>query len=345
MADGNARSVHLVGSIPLESASDVFQAVSGALNGLVKRIPDGETGKRKFWVMWQDEVVRNHSAFELSPRKWSVNELTFDIFQLKPGVDPAGIDFGPLGYARFAIESYQEFARLRGEGRIRKGTRFQVSLPTPLPVLNLFFEKDVIPKLLGSYERQLKVEVDELCRAIPAEDLAIQWDICHEIVFVIEQPDSDLARNLRVDDLVDTIVRLTDHVPAAVEVGWHLCYGDPGHKHVVEPKDTGVMVDLANRLFARTKRAISWIHMPVPRERDDEGYFVPLKRLRLPRQTEFYLGLVHMTDGLEGSRKRVATASKFVRAFGVATECGLGRRPPESIPDVLAMHRDVAGLS
>jgi hypothetical protein len=27
-------------------------------------------------------------------------------------------------------------------------------------------------------------------------------------------------------------------VPAEVELGLHLCYGDPGHKHVVEPKDT-----------------------------------------------------------------------------------------------------------
>jgi len=133
-------------------------------------------------------------------------------------------------------------------------------------------------------------------------------------------------------------------VPNAAEVGWHLCYGDPGHKHVVEPKDTGVMVDLANRLFAKTVRTINWIHMPVPRDRDDDHYFTPLNRLRLPRQTELYLGVVHMTDGLPGAKKRMATASKFVREFGVATECGLGRRPPETIPDVLAMHRSVAGL-
>jgi hypothetical protein len=310
----------------------------------VKRIPDGETGKRKFWILWQDEVIRRHPDFELSGRKWGVNELTFDIFQLKPGVDPAALRFGSLGYAKVAIESYQEFARLRAAGRVRPGTRFQVSLPTPLPVLNLFFDKDVIPKLLASYERQLCDEVDEICRLIPAQDLAIQWDICHEIVFVIEQPESDLARNLRLDDLVHTIARLTDHVPAAVEVGWHLCYGDPGHKHIVEPKDTRVMVDLANRLLAITKRTINWVHMPVPRDRDDENYFLPLRQLRLSRNTELYLGLVHMTDGIEGSRKRMATASRFVRAFGIATECGLGRRQPESIPDVLAMHRRVAEL-
>jgi len=28
--------------------------------------------------------------------------------------------------------------------------------------------------------------------------------------------------------------------------------------------------------------------------------------------------------------------------FGVATECGLGRRPPETIPDLLRIHSEVA---
>lgn len=344
MANESVRSVHLVGSVPLASARDVFHAVAESLGGLVKRIPDGETGKRKFWVLWQDEVVRRNAAFEQSGRKWSVNELTFDIFQLKPGVNPATVDFGPLGYAQFAFESYREFARLRASGGIPPTTRFQVSLPTPLPVLNLFFEKDVIPRLLPSYERQLGLEVDAICREIPTADLAIQWDICHEIVFVIEQPDSALARNVRIDDLIQTVTRLTDRVPTGVEVGWHFCYGDPGHKHIVEPKDTGTMVDLANRLFGLTKRSVSWIHMPVPRERTDREYFVPLRQLRLPPQTEFYLGLVHMTDGIEGAQRRLATAREFVQGFGVATECGLGRRPPESIPEVLAMHRSVAAL-
>ena len=41
---------------------------------------------------------------------------------------------------------------------------------------------------------------------------------------------------------------------------------------------------------------------------------------------ELCLGLVHYTDGVEGSRKRLATARKFAPNFSIATECGFGRR-------------------
>ena len=37
--------------------------------------------------------------------------------------------------------------------------------------------------------------------------------------------------------------------------------------------------------------------------RHDEAYFEPLRDLELPRDTELYLGLVHRSDGLEGSKR------------------------------------------
>jgi len=40
------RKVHLVGSIPLTNASEVFATVSEVLLDRISRIPDGETGKR-----------------------------------------------------------------------------------------------------------------------------------------------------------------------------------------------------------------------------------------------------------------------------------------------------------
>jgi hypothetical protein len=82
--------------------------------------------------------------------------------------------------------------------------------------------------------------------------------------------------------------------------------------------------------------------MPVPRDRTDDAYFAPLRNLKLRPETELYLGLVHMTDGVEGTRKRIETTRRFVPEFGVATECGLGRRPPETIPALLHIHAEVA---
>src|ERR1700733_12741100 len=112
--------------------------------------------------------------------------------------------------------------------------------------------------------------------------------------------------------LVASIGRASQHVPSGAELGLHLCYGDPGHKHVVEPTDTKLMVELTNALVAAIKHPIAWVHMPVPHERDDVAYFNPLKELKLERGTELYLGLVHRTDGLPGARRRLAAAKQVV---------------------------------
>ena len=66
------------------------------------------------------------------------------------------------------------------------------------------------------------------------------------------------------------------------------------------------------------------------------------RTLKLKPETEFYLGLVHFTDGLQGAQRRLAAAKRVVSNFGVATECGFGRRPPETIPGLLKLHREVA---
>jgi hypothetical protein len=110
-----------------------------------------------------------------------------------------------------------------------------------------------------------------------------------------------------------------------------------------EPKDTTHLVEVANALATRVGGRINWIHMPVPRERTDDAYFAPLRHLHLQPETELYLGLVHITDGVEGTRRRIATAQRVIADFGVATECGFGRRPPETIPSLLRIHREVAG--
>ncbi|MBV8451855.1 MAG: hypothetical protein JOZ29_06230 [Deltaproteobacteria bacterium] len=60
--------------------------------------------------------------------------------------------------------------------------------------------------------------------------------------------------------------------------------------------------------------------------------------------TELYLGLVHLTDGLEGAKRRVAAASGVISDFGIAAECGLGRHQPDTIGRLLRLHREIAAL-
>ena len=86
----------------------------------------------------------------------------------------------------------------------------------------------------------------------------------------------------------------------------------------------------------------------VPIDRDDDAYFEPLRELQLPEGTEVYVGLVHFRDGVDGARRRAAAAGRFLAQFGVATECGMGRRPEGrgsgdgELDQLLSIHREIA---
>jgi hypothetical protein len=132
-------------------------------------------------------------------------------------------------------------------------------------------------------------------------------------------------------------------VPSDVELGFHLCYGDMDAKHFVEPLDLGKAVELANLIVGNIEHAVAWIHMPVPRDRDDDAYFLPLRDLRISLETELFLGLIHDSDGAEGARRRIAAASKVRPVFGIATECGMARaRTKELILKLLSIPAEAA---
>ncbi len=87
------------------------------------------------------------------------------------------------------------------------------------------------------------------------------------------------------------------------------------------------MVEMCNGLIASLNsgiiRRLDFLHLPVPKDRTDAGYFQPLNDLNIPANTEIYLGLIHFDDR-DGDTQRMATAKQFIPSFGVATECGLG---------------------
>jgi methionine synthase II (cobalamin-independent) len=336
------RDVMLTGSFAAPDAETVFRRVSGALGNRIRRIPDGETGERSQWIRWQVFAFRDNPSFALDPHLKGTDYAT-DFYVLKPGVSAKDLTFKPLGYAENAIASYAVLSRLKREGAVAPGTRLQISIPPPYNVL----DRHVAPKdrlaVEPAYERQMLAEVDEMAAAIPHGELAIQWDAAHEVQNLAGAREGwfdTLARE--EEEIVDRLVRLGNRVPKDVELGYHLCYGDFGHKHVVEPTDTGLMVGLTDKLSQRIGRSIEWVHMPVPIGRNDDAYFAPLKDLRLRPETELYLGLVHHSDGAAGTRARIAAAEKVVKDFGIATECGLGRRDPATLPELLRIHAEVA---
>jgi hypothetical protein len=232
------------------------------------------------------------------------------------------------------------FRTLRAQGAIRPGTRFQVSIPTVAAMMN----GHIVPACHGAVEdplmRRLLADVADLCDAIPHDDLVLQWDIpCELSQWEGVRPAwFAQAGEALQDGIVARLVRHCDAVPDGVQLGIHFCYGSSGGRHWKEPADTAVCVEVHNRVVGRAARRLDYIHLPVPIARNDDAYFAPLTGLKRSPQTALYLGLVHDQDGVGGTRGRIAAAEKFVADFGIATECGFGRRPPATIPDLLKLH-------
>lgn len=261
------------------------------------------------------------------------------VIKLREGFSTEDIKFPPLGYEQVALESYQVFLELREQGAIAGKCKFQVCLPTPLAPIQFYVHPEDRAAIEPAYEKKLLQELINICNGIPSIDLAIQWDTAVEFA-LLEEVFPTFLTDIRAD-ILERLIRLGDAVPADIELGYHLCYGDSGHQHFIEPEDTAKLVDVANGISAGLNRPLNWIHLPVPKERSDTDYFVPLKNLNLHETTELYLGLVHFSDGAEGAKQRVKAARKIKQHFGIATECGFGRRPPETVEPLMQIHRDI----
>jgi hypothetical protein len=341
------RNAYLVGSVPLRNAREVFETVSAALGPHLLTLPDGETGERLDWITWLEPVFADNPAFEPSSEVFQLHASVpvRRRYGLKRGLSAGDVTFENLFYADIARRSFATFAELKRQGRIPAHVKFQVDLVPAHSVIWLFVEEKLQRAIDQIYNDAVLREVDKIVASIPPGELAIQFDVASAVFARLERNEPGpygATKQEMQENFSAIVVRLAERVPADVDLLFHFCYGDAGHRHVVEPTDMGDMVDYANRLVARLKRPINQIHMPVPRGRSDDAYFRPLAQLNLPPQARLCLGLVHYTDGVSGTRARVAAAEKYIRDFGIATECGFGRRDPGTIAELLRIHAEVA---
>ena len=77
-------------------------------------------------------------------------------------------------------------------------------------------------------------------------------------------------------------------------------------------------------------------------DRVDDDYYEPLIDIEMDPATEVFLGLLHDTDSANGNLDRLSIASKYLREFGVASECGLGRREPKDMVKIIEHHAEVS---
>lgn len=340
-----ARNILLIGSIPLSSAEEVFEAVGRELDGLVGRVPDGEIGERNDWVAWQSSAFSRIPFVERVESARLIEVGTDDLpkgpqYRVRPGFPTAAVRFGPLGYVAAAADSYEAFKAAREAGKIPPGTRFQVGIATALSVVGQYVDEAFQAAIEPAYERRLLEEVDALARTVPEEDLAIQWNLATELSMI--EGRRPVYFDKVWDGIFDRVVRACERVPDGVELGLHFCFRDFEYHGFALPDDLDTIVDLANGLSGSVGRSIEWMHFPVPAGVTQPGYFAPLRRLTLRDETDLYLGVIHSGDGMAETAEQVAHAAAAIPGFGIACECGFGEIAPSEVPKLLQDHRRCA---
>lgn len=333
----------LVGSLPAGSSEEALRAAGELFGDLVFALPDGETGPRVQWIGYEfAQLLAPHRDIEVAPPSGEPRSLN-DIpsARLHDGVVETRFERWPR--IDDAIESYSLFTALRGQGLIPSDVRFQVGLPfctSALTCLKEEFDHD-FPIVQRAYEELIEREIKRLTAAIPAQDLAIQWDVCTEVLD-IEGVISWMRTSDAWERFAGSVRRVTPLIPKEVLVGYHFCYGTFPTWPMYEAQDMELIVRMANYAMEHSGRQVDFVHLAGPRElrSGDDRFFEPLRGLRAS-EARVFLGIVLPSDGEEGLRWRHATASKYLDDFGVAMYCGFGRQPGQDGRQTMLEHRDV----
>lgn len=334
----------LVGSLPLGSADAVFRTCAEAIGSYVASLPDGETGPRELWISYlARDIYNGHPDIEtihaLEPNrppdvmggtnKWS--------FQPRPGKTP----HLELGYADFALESYEVFTAHKKSGLIPADVRFQVCFPgTGSAFMSFFDDARDWPTMAAAYEDGVKRDLQAILARVPAKELAIQYDICTELRDMQGALRHSPDRSTKFEETIEATARLSAMVPKDALLGLHWCYGTFGGWPMVRIENLDLCTKLTNAAVDAISRRVDYVHMPVLRHVGD-SYFESARNLR-KNGPLVYLGLIHHTDGMEGFRERIKVARRHMpESFGVAAVCGFGRLGPKETADALALHREI----
>ncbi|KAL8934940.1 MAG: hypothetical protein Q9216_005657, partial [Gyalolechia sp. 2 TL-2023] len=300
--------VLLIGSSPFKSAEEFISAATRKLGSHLRRIPDGETEQRSNFIAWQHSCL----PIELVQQRWG-GQPSMQDGNKKYTVE----DIKPVGYDDQAIASYATFHELKASGGVPPNTRFQVCLPTPMGVVRGFIVTDFCSTIEPLYTERLANAVQRIQKEIPASELSIQFDLPFEVAMLevergrLQDPDSYWESYFSPvkAGIIERITNLAGLVGPDVELGFHLCYGDFMHSHFVEPASMDLLTELANEIVKTvgSVHQVKYIQMPVPKSRDDDDYFEPLKNLVMG-DTQLHLGLIHPHDEA-GTQRRIRTAS------------------------------------
>jgi hypothetical protein len=334
---------HLVGGLYAPDVEQALRTTAGILGRHLYAITDGETGDRSKWARWQLGTLTVVDGIGLAggQKQLTDKEDYAEVPALAIGEGVERIPDRVLGYADAAESSYGVFCKLRDEGVISAGVKFQVSVPTPYAVAVGYTQRADQERFLPIYADAMEREVQAISESV-GDDLLLQYDVAVEIGVLAGA--FEAASGLGDQAVItETLVDAFDRSPDGVEQGIHLCYGDRKNRHFAVPEDLSLCVELANAVAGK----IAFAHMPVDRDTGrSPGYFEPLQDLT---DTRLALGVIDYDGDYDRVGQLIDAAYKGGggRQFAVATECGMARidaRGPghPSLERLLAMHARAA---
>jgi hypothetical protein len=343
--------VHFNGSVNLADTETVMREIAGRVPSGLQRIPDGETGDRANWIFFQlQKFLQSPSFIPAQPDGSSARDYQLPQVRLADGVGPADVQWPDPGYADAYLDSYATFRRLRDEGVIPGGVRFQVQYPTPLASISAYVVAGQQDALIGSYQLAMFADLGRLLAAVPHDQVAVQWDVAVEFGILEESFAGEGSQAFEA--ITAGLARCVGQVPDDVPAGLHLCYGDYGHQHFKQPESLALQVRVLNAVRAAARRPVNFVSFTVPQYQHDAAYFEPLAELAASPDTELNFALVpyHRADqapGTTAEQVRLIDAALTragpagSRPWGICTECGMGRAGRLEVPGLLDLHREI----
>jgi hypothetical protein len=130
-------------------------------------LTDGETGERSQWIFCQLGKLTAIDGIELTGTHGiaAAENEDYSVFpSLSVDASVTSLPARSLGYADAAEESYALFRRLRDEGAIPDGVRFQVCVPTPYATVIAWVGEADQERFFDIYADAIAAEVEEIAR-------------------------------------------------------------------------------------------------------------------------------------------------------------------------------------
>ena len=340
--------VHFNGSVNLADAETVMREISERIPAGVRRMTDGETGERGYWILFQIQKFLKMPEFEPVGAAEQAYETEDDApampqIKLREGASADTIEWPDLGYATEYGKSFEIFDRLQQDGTIADGVRFQLQYPTPIASTSVVFVPEDMEAVTGSYEPALFADLGKALAALPHDRIAVQWDVAVEFGLL----EGAYGPAWPLEQIVPGLVRASIRCPptsppACTSATATTATSTSGTRSRCRCRWTS-----STRSSPRPHGRSTSSSFTVPQSRDDADYFAPLANLNAP-DTELYLALVpyHPAEQAEGTTEtQIAHIDSVLdgRAWGICTECGMGRADREDVPTLLDLHSSILG--